>query len=131
MTSTRVEDFKLEDWLPYWLSPDELIAALAALAVLITCLAVWQALSGRDPFERRYMQITNRRESLRQTALDTKRPRQRLTAASLMSEVVTRLNLLRSQRAHDARMLLAQAGLRSSEGMIRYLFARLAMPFVF
>ena len=31
MTSTRVEDFKLEDWLPYWLSPNDLIAFLAAL----------------------------------------------------------------------------------------------------
>ena len=28
-------------------------------------------------------------------------------------------------------MLLAQAGMRSNEAMIRYLFARLAMPFVF
>ena len=28
-------------------------------------------------------------------------------------------------------MLLARAGIRSNEAMIRYLFARLAMPFVF
>jgi tight adherence protein C len=131
MHSTRVEDFKLEDWLPYWLSADELIAGLAALAVLIACLAVWQALQGRDPFERRYSQISQRREGLRHAALNTKQGRQRLTTASLMSEVVTRLNLLRSKHALEARMLLAQAGMRSGEVMIRYLFARLAMPFVF
>jgi tight adherence protein C len=63
--------------------------------------------------------------------VDTKRSRQRTTAAGLMSDVVTHLNLLRSKHAFDARMLLAQAGLRSNEAMIRYLFARLAMPFVF
>ena len=131
MHSTRVEDFRLEDWLPYWISADDLIAALAALAVLIAMLAVWQALSGRNPFERRYAMVAQRRENLRQAALGTKRGRQRLSAAGLMSEVVTRLNLLRSQHAHDARMLLAQAGMRSNEVMIRYLFARLAMPFVF
>lgn len=131
MHSTRVEDFRLEEWLPRWLSPDELIAGLAALAVLVACLAVWQALHARDPFERRYARISQRRETLRQAALDTRRTRQRMTAAGFMSEVVTRLNLLRSQRAHDARMLLAQAGMRSNEVMIRYLFARLAMPFVF
>jgi tight adherence protein C len=131
MQSTRVEDFKLEDWLPYWITPDQLIAGLAALAVLVACLAVWQALTSRDPFERRYMQISQRRETLRQAALEVKRSRQRLTAAGLMREVVTRLNLLRSQRAHDSRMLLAQAGMRSNEAMVRYLFSRVAMPFVF
>jgi tight adherence protein C len=131
MQSTRVADFELEDWLPYWLSADDLIAGLAALAVLIASIAVWQALRGRNPFERRYTQISQRRENLRQAALDTKRSRQRMSAAGLMSEVVTRLNLLRSQHAYEARMLLAQAGMRSNEVMIRYLFARLAMPFVF
>jgi tight adherence protein C len=48
-----------------------------------------------------------------------------------MSGIVTRLNLLRSKHGDSARMLLAQAGLRSNEAMIQYLFARLAMPFVF
>ena len=129
--STRVEDFKLEDWLPYWISAGDLIAALAALAVLIAFLAIWQALRPTNPFDRRYAQITQRREGLRQAMLDPRRRRQTLTAASVMSQVVSRLNLLRSQRAHDARMLLAQAGMRSNEAMIRYLFARLAGPFVF
>src|SRR5215204_1027448 len=131
MHSTRVEDFKFEEWLPYWISPDQVIAGLAALAVLVACLAVFQALRGRNPFERRYEQIAQRRESLRAVALDPRRARERMTAAGLMNEVVTRLNLLRSQHAHDARTLLAQAGIRNNEAMIRYLFARLAMPFVF
>lgn len=131
MHSNRVADFRLEDWLPDWLSPNDLIAVLAALAVMIAFVAVWQALRGRDPFARRYTQISQRRESLRQAALDVKRTRQRLTAAGLMNQIVTRLNLLRSQRAHDVRMTLAQAGMRSNEAMVRYLFARLAMPFVF
>ena len=132
MTSTRVEDFKLEDWLPYWISPNDLIAFLAAMAVLVAFLAIWQALRAPDPFQRRYSQVMQRREGLRQEALESKRrTRTRMTAAGAMSDVVTRLNLLRSQHAQDARMLLAQAGMRSNEAMIRYLFARLAMPFVF
>jgi hypothetical protein len=35
MGSTRVEDFRLEAWLPYWLSADDLIAGLAAMAILV------------------------------------------------------------------------------------------------
>jgi len=131
MHSNRVEDFSLADWLPAWISPNDLIAALAALAVLVAFLALWQALRGRDPFARRYVAISQRRESLRQQALDQRRTRQRLTAAGLMNEIVTRLNLVRSRRAHEVRMTLAQAGMRSNEAVIRYLFARLALPFVF
>src|SRR5216684_4492170 len=132
MTSTRVEDFKLEDWLPYWVNPNDLIALLAALAVLVAFLAIWQALRPADPFQRRYSQVMHRREGLRQEVLDSnRRTRQRVSAAGAMSNVVTRLNLVRSQHAQDARMLLAQAGMRTNEAMIRYLFARLAMPFVF
>jgi tight adherence protein C len=131
MTSTKVSDFKLEDWLPYWLTPNDLISSLAALAVLIAFLAVWQALRGPDPFTRRYSQVVQRRETLRQAAVETRSTRTRTTTAGMMNNVVTRLNLLRSQHAQDARMLLAQAGIHSNEAMIKYLFARLAMPFVF
>src|SRR5260221_10840817 len=113
MHSTRVEDFKLEDWLPYWVSPDEVIAGLAALAVLVALLAVFQALRGRNPFDRRYEQIAQRRDSLRAVALDPRRGRERLTTAGMMNEVVTRLNLLRTKHASDARTLLSQAGIRT------------------
>src|ERR1700687_382586 len=123
MTTTRVEDFKLEDWLPYWISPNDMIALLAALAVLVAFLAIWQALRAPDPFQRRFVQVAQRKEGLRQEVLQTQSRRQRVSAAGAMSNVVTRLNLVRSQRAQDARMLLAQAGIRTNEGMIRYLFA--------
>jgi tight adherence protein C len=49
----------------------------------------------------------------------------------MMGGLVGRLNLLRSKHAAEARMLLAQAGLRSQEAMVKYLFARIALPFLF
>src|SRR5260370_42117323 len=64
MTSNRVEDFKLEDWLPYWINPNDLIALFAALAVLVAFLAIWQALRPADPFQRRYSQVMQRREGV-------------------------------------------------------------------
>jgi tight adherence protein C len=131
MPSTRVEDFRLEDWLPYWLSVDDLIAFLAALAVLVAFAAVWQALRGRKAFERRFARIAQHRRNLRQAAIETRPSRPRMTAANVMRAVVTRLNLLRSQHAQAARMLLARAGMRSGQAVVRYLFARLSLPFVF
>jgi tight adherence protein C len=129
MRNTDIATFRLEDWLPAWLSPNDLIGFLAALAILVAFLAVLQELRGRDPYSRRVSEVAQRRASLRREALGTRRPRTRMTASGAMSQIVTRLNLLRSQRAHDARNLLAQAGMRSDEAMIRYLFARLVAPF--
>jgi tight adherence protein C len=129
--NTRVADFRLQDWLPYWLTVDDLIAALAALAVLVALIGVYNALRAHNPFERRFAQIAQRKESLRKQALDTGRTRRRIESGSLMSEAVKRLNLLRSHHATEARMALAQAGLRTREAMVRYLFARACMPLLF
>src|SRR5947207_11421827 len=132
MMSTRVADFRLQDWLPFWLGVDDLIAALAALAVLVALIGVYTALRSHNPFERRFAQIALRKESLRRAALDSGRSsRGRVQVAGLMSEAVKRLNLLRSHHATEARALLAQAGMRTREAMIRYLFARACMPLVF
>jgi tight adherence protein C len=131
MRSTKVADFRLEDWLPAGISPDNLIAFLAALAVLVTVIAIWQTLRSNNPYQRRFSQIVERKELLRRNALAATRPRQRMTAAGVMNEAVKRLNLLRSKHASGARQELARAGLRSRDAMIRYLFARITLPFLF
>jgi tight adherence protein C len=48
-----------------------------------------------------------------------------------MREAVTRLNLLRSRHAAEARQMLARAGFRSQDAMVRYLFAQISLPFGF
>ena len=129
--STRVADFRLQEWLPYWLSVDDLIGALAALAMLAALIGLYNALRTHNPFERRFQQIAQGKESLRRQALDAGRARTRIRPGNLMSEAVKRLNLLRSNHATEARLTLAQAGLRTREAMIRYLFARACMPLIF
>src|SRR5262249_34332298 len=75
--------------------------------------------------------IAERKEGLRQGALAARRGRQGTTAVGVMRETVTRLNLLRSKHAAEARNMLAQAGIRSRDAMIGYLFARITLPFLF
>jgi tight adherence protein C len=48
-----------------------------------------------------------------------------------MREAVTRLNLLRSRHAADARNMLVQAGIRSRDAMVGFLFARISLPILF
>ncbi|MFZ2007015.1 MAG: type II secretion system F family protein [Stellaceae bacterium] len=120
-----------DDYLPFGLHLNDIIALMAGLAVLATFFAVWQALRANTSFERRLATIADKKEAMRLAALATRRQRVQLTPASLIRELVTRLNLLRSHHATEARMMLARAGMRSRDAMIRYLFARLTLPFVF
>ncbi len=131
MRSTRLQDFDIADWLPAGVGLDNAIAVLAALAVLVTLLAMWQVLRPKNAFERRLDQVVERKEALRQSALAARRGRQRTNAIGLMRETVTRLNLLRSKHAAEARDMLAQAGIRSRDAMVGYLFARVSLPFLF
>jgi tight adherence protein C len=120
-----------DEYLPFGLHLSDVIALMAGLAVLATFFAVYQALRTNTSFERRLALIADKREAMRITALSTRRNRIQLTPASIIHEFVTRLNLLRSHHATEARMMLARAGMRSRDAMIRYLFARLTLPFVF
>jgi tight adherence protein C len=131
MRSNRLSNFQLADWLPAGVTLDDAITLLAALAVLTTVLAMWQVLRPSSVFERRLEQVVQRKESLRQQALAARRSGRGLAAVGLMREAVTRLNLLRSRHAADARNMLVQAGIRSRDAMIGFLFARVSLPFLF
>ena len=48
-----------------------------------------------------------------------------------MRQAVTRLNLLRSRHASEARGRLARAGFRSQDAMVAYLFAQVSLPCLF
>ena len=126
----RLQEFTIADWLPAGVSPDEAITVLAGLAMLATILAMWQVLRPSNAFERRLDDIVQRKETLKQGALASRRGRQRTTAVGVMRETVTRLNLLRSKHATEARNALAQAGIRSRDAMVAYLFARVTLPFL-
>jgi tight adherence protein C len=131
MRSNRLSNFQLADWLPAGVALDDVITLLATLAVLTTILAMWQVLRPSTGFERRLEQIVHRKESLRQQALAPRRGGRGLAAVGLMREAVTRLNLLRSRHAADARNMLVQAGIRSRDAMVGFLFARISLPVLF
>jgi tight adherence protein C len=127
----RFQDFQITKWLPFGMALDDVIVVLAALAVLAAFFALWQVLRPKDAFERRLEQIIEGKERLRQDLLATRRGRQRLTPVGMMRQAVTRLNLLRSKHAAEARGMLARAGFRSQDAMVAYLFAQVSCPLLF
>ena len=131
MSAAAAGEFRIEQWLPAGAGADDLIAALAALAMLATLIAIWYALRPDTAFERRLAMIVERRETLRRSVLAARQRRPRLNTVDLMHRTLARFNLLRSQHAAEARALLARAGIRSQDAMIGYLFAQISLPSVF
>ena len=131
MRPIQPQDIYISRWLPAGVGLDDLIACLAALAVLAIVFALWQTLRPKGAFERRIEQIVERREAMRRQAVAAGTRRQSRRHVGLMRAAVTGLHLLRSRHAAEARMLLARAGLRSPDAMIGFLFARLSLPSLF
>jgi tight adherence protein C len=131
MISVQPQDLRIANWLPAEIGLDDAIAALASLAVLASFLAMWHALRPKNAFERRLAQIVEGKETLRREALASRRRRQYRRPVGLMRQAVTRLDLLRSHHAAEARLMLARAGIRSADAMVGYLFARLSLPSIF
>jgi tight adherence protein C len=131
MISLQPQDLRIANWLPAGIGLDDAIAGLAAMAVLTTVVAMWQALRPKDAFERRLEQVVAGKERLRRRALAARNRRQPRRPLGWMRATVTRLDLLRSRHAAEARQMLARAGIRSPDAIIGYLFARLSLPSLF
>lgn len=117
--------------LPSGVTSDDIIVASAALAALVSVIAVWQALLVRDELGPRLRALAARREALKANMLSTAPRARGLTkSGGLMHEVVQRLNLLRSREAEKARLALSRAGIRTRDAVVTYLFCRIVMPFI-
>jgi len=130
MKGVQPQDLDITRWLPAGVGVDDAIAVLAAMAVLTTLVALWHAFRPKDAFERRLQQVVEQRETMRRAALAARSRRQSRRPVGLMRAAVTRLNLLRSRHAAEARLLLSRAGMRSSDAMVAFLFARLSLPMI-
>ena len=107
------------------------IVLMAAGAAGFAVYAVWSALLVRDPMARRVKSVGTHRDELRQAMLATQgnRARRRETTVDFMRRVAERLKLLKTRQADAITLRLAQAGHRSKDALVIYLFAKMALPF--
>jgi tight adherence protein C len=118
----------LKELLPPGVSIEDVFTLMAALAALLVVFAVWFGLLAPQPSTRRVKELAARRDSLRSGLLVTRRRTDRTKSVSFMKRVVQKLNLERSNRTEAMVGKLAQAGWRSREALVRYLFFRFALP---
>jgi tight adherence protein C len=120
---------ELNKMLPFGLTADDLLLVLLAGVAFITVLAVWYGLLERHPMERRARMLAARRAELRgQMLKDRGHSRRQQESLSVMRRVVVLLKLVQSQQSSKLNDRLAQAGLRSRDATIVFLFFKVATP---
>lgn len=126
---------KLAKYLPAGVSPDMVILVLAALAAAITVIAVWQTLLVRDPLGPRLKALAERRAALKAglTAPPRRQRKERRKAKSVgfARAFVNRFTVLKKRQGKSKVVRLAQAGYRSKDAPIIYVFCKATLPVVF
>ena len=120
---------RMDQVLSFGLTADGLLVALAGAMAFLSVLAVWYALLEKDPMERRARMLATRRDELRGQMLRDRSTRKRQKESlSMMRQVVDVLKLLQTQQTDKLHDRLSQAGLRSRDTIIVFLFFKAATP---
>jgi tight adherence protein C len=118
-------------YLPLGLTMQDAITAMAGGAAFLTVYLVWQALLVRSPGQRRTKELATRREALRAgVTAAPKRADKRTESLDVMRRTVNWLKLLRGQHGQRTADRLAQAGWRSRDAIIVFLFMKAVLPIV-
>lgn len=119
--------------LPFGLVVEDVLTVLVGLAAFISVVAVWQATLVRDPMRSRVKTLESRREALRSGYIAPRKrrvPVRTVNSVGYMRQIVSKLNLLGSEQTKNTAAYLAQAGWRSKDAVVVYLFFKLVLPIV-
>ena len=109
-----------------------LLSGVAALAVLV---AVYAAMSVRDPMAKRVRALNERREQLKAgiTASTKRRAKlvQKSESADRIRTLLSSLKVLQDSQLKVAQKKLMQAGIRSKDWAVGVIFGRMVLPIIF
>ncbi|MET0179087.1 MAG: type II secretion system F family protein [Novosphingobium sp.] len=107
-----------------------ILAALAAMAVMV---AIYAAVTVRDPMARRVKALNERREQLKagivvRSAKKRASLVRRNETTDRMKSTLERLSVLQDSQVASVQQKLAQAGIRKKEWAVAVIFARMILP---
>ncbi|OJW74521.1 MAG: pilus assembly protein TadC [Sphingomonadales bacterium 63-6] len=108
-------------------------SVLAGIAALAMMMAVYAALTVRDPMARRVKALNARREELKAGIVTaTAKKRQSLVrnseATDRMKQTLEKMKVLQDSQVKQIQQKLAQAGYRNKEWAVAVIFARMVLP---
>jgi tight adherence protein C len=108
-------------------SLSDLAIAALGMAGFAVLLFLWLATGAQEAGSRRIGRYSAQRQALTNRGSESA-PRLAPAPGNLMRRIITRLDLLRTDRARKAALLLASAGWRGSDALIKFMFAKLVLP---
>lgn len=117
----------LQDYIPFGLQVEELIALGASVFVAISVITVWRTLLEKAPAQRRIKAISDRRAQLRQDLGAAKR-RPKVETLNVARRTLRYFKLMTGKPVENASAKLVRAGLRSRDAVTLFLFAKLCLP---
>lgn len=120
-----------DQFIPLWLTPDVAVIAMAGLAALFSVLALWYAILQRDPMSARLKMLSERRATLKAgLASSHRRDGRHKRSIGLMRRVVSRARVAGPDGTTKVQEKLVQAGFRSRDAVVIFMFFKLAMPLI-
>ena len=120
----------LADLIPEGMSVEDLLVVMSSLSVLVSVLAVWFTFLHRDVTAQRARLIAQQRRDMHVAVMGPRRREAYQPSMTVMRSVVDRLKLMRSSHANKATLKLSRAGWRGKDAIVRYFFAKFALPFL-
>jgi len=119
-------------YLPKGFHVIDIVVGMVGIAAFLIVVSVWRALLLSDPMTPRLKALARRRQGLREELLTTRKRPGELSAERVhqMRSVVDRLNLMRGKATEKVTEKLENAGFRSRDATIAYVFCKLVLPII-
>jgi len=119
------------DYLPEGINGEDIITILAAASAFLMVLAIWSTGIVKDSMSGRIKALQDRRQDLKRGFVAPVKRRQKIKSVKyvgLMHRIVSSFNLLKNEQAEKYELKLLQAGYRSKDNLVIFLFFKLALP---
>ncbi|WJS98457.1 type II secretion system F family protein [Novosphingobium humi] len=108
---------------------------LAGVAAIMVMVAIYAALTVRDPMQKRVKALNERREQLKAGIVsNTPKKRAQIVRRSdttdAIRSILDKLKVLQDSQLADAQQKLAQAGIRNKEWAVAIIFGRMVAPII-
>ena len=109
---------------------EDVITFFVALSAFLIIMTAWRTMLVRNPMAARLKALERRRLGLRDELLNARRrgTERRAEHVNLMRRVIDKLSLMRGGVTGTATLKLEQAGWRSRDALVAYLFLKLVLP---
>ncbi len=121
----------MEQFLPEGITGEDVITLLAATSAFLVMMAIWSTGIIKDGMDGRIKALQERRSDLKRGYVAPVKRSETIKKkkhVGLMHSLVNSFNLLKNEQAEKFQLKLTQAGYRSKEALVIFLFFKLVLP---